>query len=193
MELEPYDNYFWQGQKIRLRPFRADDAPKKWREWTDTETRRFLESQTDLPPMALATYTEQMQAAADFQERSNERIGFAIETLAGEFAGWINLFIGEPRHGSFSLGLSIFREHQRQGYASEAIRIILRYGFNELRCHKCNSACLASNEASAQMHRKLGFREEGRRREIFYIAGRYEDELLFGMLKEEYDALEGTN
>ncbi len=189
MNLEPYANYFWQGDKVRLRPFRAEDAPNKWREWTDTEARRFLESQTDLPPVSLAEYTEQMQAGADFRDRSPDRIGFAIETLAGEFVGWINLFIGEGRHGTFSFGLGIFREYQRQGYASEAIRIILRYGFNELRCHKCNSACLASNLASAEMHRKLGFREEGRRREIFFIAGRYEDELVFGMLKEEYDAL----
>jgi RimJ/RimL family protein N-acetyltransferase len=189
VEFQPYDNYFWQGEKIRLRPFRAEDALKKCREWTDTEARRFLESQTDLPPLSLAEYTEQMRAGADFKDRSPDRIGFAIETLAGEFVGWINLFIGEPRHGTFSFGLGVFREHQRQGYASEAIRIILRYGFNELRCHKCNSACLASNVASAEMHHKLGFREEGRRRDVSYIGGQYHDELLFGMLKEEYDAL----
>ncbi len=96
MNLEPYASYFWQGEKIRLRPFRAEDAPNKWREWTDTEARRFLESQTDLPPVSLAEYTEQMRAGADFRDRSPDRIGFAVETLAGEFVGWINLFIGEP-------------------------------------------------------------------------------------------------
>ncbi len=55
MELTPYLNYFWQTDLIRLRPLRPEDAEKKQREWTDTEARRLLESQLDLPPVSIET------------------------------------------------------------------------------------------------------------------------------------------
>jgi RimJ/RimL family protein N-acetyltransferase len=123
--------------------------------------------------------------ACDFKGAA-ETLSFAIESLAGEFVGWANLFVGEGRHGRFSVGMSNFQEHQRMGYAVEAMRLLLLYGFNELRCHKCNSACLDINTASIALHKKLGFVEEGRRREVVYMNGQYQDDVLFGLTEHEY-------
>ena len=186
MEMNPYPNYFWQTELIRLRPLCLDDAEKKRREWMDTEARRMLESQLDLPPVSLETFRTYMVDSSDFKGNSDQK-SFAIDTLDGEFVGWINLFLGEPRHGRFSLGVSIFREYQRKGYALEAAKLILHYGFNELRCHKCNSACIDVNTGSIAFHKKLGFVEEGRRREVFFMDGRYHDEILFGMTFDEFN------
>lgn len=182
----PYTNYFWQTDLIRLRPLRPEDAEKKHREWMDTEARRMLESQLDLPPVPLETFRQNLLGSCDFQGDSDMRC-FAIDTLDGEFVGWINLFLGEPRHGRFSLGVSIFREYQRKGYALDAAGLILQYGFNELRCHKCNSACLDTNAGSISFHKKLGFVEEGRRREVYFMNGQYHDEILFGMAFDEFN------
>lgn len=188
METIPDPNYFWQTSIIQLRPLRPEDAEKKHREWMDTEARRMLESQLDLPPVALETFRQNLLGSCDFQGGSERRC-FAIDSLDGEFVGWINLFLGEPRHGRFSLGVSIFREYQRKGYALHAAKLILHYGFNELRCHKCNSACLDTNTGSIRFHRKLGFIEEGRRREVYFMNGRYYDEILFGMTFDEFNCL----
>lgn len=186
MELTPYSNYFWQTELIRLRPLRPEDAEKKHREWMDTEARRMLESQLDLPPVSLETFRQNLIAGCDFKGDSDVR-SFAIDTLDGEFVGWINLFLGDPRHGRFSLGVSIFREYQRKGYALDAAKLILHYGFNELRCHKCNSACLDVNSGSIAFHKKLGFVEEGCRREVYFMNGHYHDEILWGMTFEEFN------
>ena len=56
------------------------------------------------------------------------------------------------------------------------------------RSHSSNSACWASNTASAQLHRSLGFVEEGVQRQNVYYNGRYHDELLFGLTRDEFDA-----
>jgi RimJ/RimL family protein N-acetyltransferase len=186
MDFTPYPNYYWQTDRIRLRGLRPEDAEKKCREWTDTEARRLLEGQLDLPPVSIETFRTSLLNSCDFKGDSDCK-NFAIETLDGEFAGWINLFLGDPRHGRFSFSVSIFREYQRQGYAAEATQLILHYGFNELRCHKCNSACLDINTGSIALHKKLGFSEEGRRREVIFMDGRYHDEILFGMTNEEYN------
>jgi RimJ/RimL family protein N-acetyltransferase len=190
MQPEPCDGYFWQGAHVRLRPLRIADAEKKWREWTDSEARLMLESGLDLPPVSLEAYTEKLKPWCEFENTSQGR-EFAIETLAGEFVGWINLFDRDERHGTFGFGVSIFREHQRQGYAEEALRILLRYMFFERRFQKCNSACLDLNAASLGLHRKLGFVEEGRRRRVAYAHGAYHDEVLLGLLKEEFEADDG--
>jgi RimJ/RimL family protein N-acetyltransferase len=45
-----------------------------------------------------------------------------------------------------------------------------------------------TNDASVRLHKKLGFIEEGRRRRQFFLNGRYYDDLLFGLLREEFEA-----
>jgi len=77
-------------------------------------------------------------------------------------------------------------EHQRKGYASEAIRLVLRYFFEELRYHKATVQVYAFNEASIRLHQKLGFQEEGRSRDMIYTQGRYVDELTFGLTFDEW-------
>ena len=66
----------------------------------------------------------------------------------------------------------------------------LRYYFRELGYHRANATVYEFNAPSLALHRSLGFREEGRLRQSLFTQGRYFDELLFGMLAEEFDALE---
>ena len=190
MKLNPYDGYFWQGETVRLRPLRKADAQKKWREWTDTHARRLLEYQLDLPPVSYEAYEADLEDACEFKDTS-KRISFGVETLDGEFVGWINLFKGGVKNGTFALGAAVFREYRQKGYGAEAIRIVLRYAFRELRMHKCNTECLAINEGSIRLQTKLGFVEEGRRRETVFMDGKHHDILLFGMTKAEFEATEG--
>lgn len=189
MEFDPYDGYFWQGDNVRLRALRVEDAEKKLHEYTDSQARSWLEYGMDLPPISLDAYVEGLKPFCDFKDTSQVTM-FGIETLAGEYVGWINLFANNRRHGVFSFGISIFREYQRNGYAADALRILLRYGFYQLRMQKCNSACIAINEGSIRLHEKLGFKEEGRRRRTIYLNGQFYDDVLFGLLKEEFDEIE---
>jgi len=79
---------------------------------------------------------------------------------------------------------------RRQGYASEAIRIVLRYYFFERRYQKANVSIFEFNEGSVVLHQKLGFQPEGRLRRTVFSNGRFWDELLFGITIEEFSATE---
>jgi RimJ/RimL family protein N-acetyltransferase len=114
---------------------------------------------------------------------------FAIETLMGEDVGGISYHSRDRKNGIFGFGVVIDRPHRRQGYAEDAISILLRYGFRERRHQKCNSGCVHTNEASIALHKKLGFTEEGRVRRRWFFDGQYHDDLLFGMTVEEFEAL----
>jgi RimJ/RimL family protein N-acetyltransferase len=66
----------------------------------------------------------------------NDRFRFVIETAADEKIGDVTTHDSDSRTGTFSYGLNILPEHRRRGYASEAIMLVLRYFFWELRYQK---------------------------------------------------------
>jgi RimJ/RimL family protein N-acetyltransferase len=86
--------------------------------------------------------------------------------------------------------MQIDRDHRSKGYGTAAMRLLLRYAFFERRLNKYNGSVLEGNIASATMLKKLGCREEGRRRQTVYTDGRYWDEILFGLTREEFVAHE---
>lgn len=183
-----YSHYFWQGKKIRLRPLRIEDAEQSFINSLDSTTRQILQLGIELPTSeeVLKAELERFIGCKDV----DGVIIFIIESFKMINVGGISLHSRDEKNGKFSFGISVVREHRRKGYADDAIRILLRYGFLERRYQKCNSACADSNEASIRLHKKLGFIEEGRRRRQWYYNGEYHDDILFGLTREEFDANE---
>ena len=181
-----FSRYFWQGRLTRLRPLTAEDAEKGWESMLDSPSRQVLQDGIELP-MTLDFRREQMARRANCQDDGG-LILFAIENLEGEYVGGLSYHSRDRKNGNFSFGVFIAAPHWRKGYAADATRILLRYGFLERRYHKCNSACVDGNTPSIALHLALGFREEGRRRDQSYMNGRYYDELLFGLTFDEFVA-----
>jgi RimJ/RimL family protein N-acetyltransferase len=93
---------------------------------------------------------------------------------------------------NFSWGLNIIQEHRRKGYASEALPIVKRYSFQELRNQKVKVHNTSFNEASIKLHERLGFQQEGRISRTNYTDGQYFDDLVYGLTKEEFAAKHGN-
>ncbi|HUV30536.1 MAG TPA: GNAT family protein [Acidobacteriota bacterium] len=180
-----YSNYFWQGDKVRLRPLRVDDAEQRFVESLDSPSRQSLQLGTELPT-STEMLREFLAKYADCKDVDGTII-FAVETHEGVDVGGISLHGRHMKNGTFSLGLTIGRPHRMKGYAEDAARILLRYCFHEQRYQKCNSACIHTNEASIKLHEKLGFLGEGRRRRHLFFNGQYYDSVLFGLTREEFD------
>jgi len=183
-----YSRYFWQGNKVRLRPLRVEDAEQSFISSLDSASRQFLQLGIELPTSVelQRTTLEKYVGCKD----ADGVIVFAIENLEGTHIGGISLHSRDEKNGLFSFGIVIDQKHRERGYAEDAVRIILRYGFWERRYQKCNSACPHTNEASIRLHKKLGFLEEGRRRRQIFFNGKYLDNVLFGMTREEFDTQE---
>lgn len=181
-----YSNYFWQGMKIRLRAQTIDDAGHRFAQSLDSISREEFNIGIELP-----TTLELQKAWLEKYsgcKQVNDMIAFAIETPKNEYVGLANMHSIDERHGKFSFSILVDRQHRKRGYAEDAVRLILKYGFMERRMHKCNSACASYNTASIRLHQKLGFIQEGRLREESFYKGEHHDELLFGMTLEEYKA-----
>jgi RimJ/RimL family protein N-acetyltransferase len=83
-------------------------------------------------------------------------------------------------------GLVIAAAHQRRGYAREAVQLVLRYYFEELNYQKVTVDVYDYNEVSRRFHESLGFTLEGRIRRTLYTDGKHHDELVYGLLREEF-------
>jgi len=180
-----YSKYFWQGKKVRLRPLTPEDADRCYADSLDSRARQVLQLEIELPT-SVEMLREFLGKHAGCKDVDGVII-LAVENLKGIYVGGISLHSRNRKNGTFSLGLSIGSPHRRKGYGEDAIRILLRYCFLERRYQKCNSACVDTNEASISLHKKLGFVEEGRRRRQFFLNGRYYDDILFGLLREEFE------
>jgi RimJ/RimL family protein N-acetyltransferase len=103
--------------------------------------------------------------------------------------GGINVHEANQTNGTFSYGVGIGPEHKGNGYAAEAVLLVMRFMFDERRFQKCEARVYDYNSASISLHRKLGFTEEGRLRRHLFLAGEYRDEFIFGMTVEEFREL----
>ena len=187
VEFSPdYSRCFWQGEKTRLRPFRLEDAELRFVESLDSPTVQLHQDGIELPT-SVELQREWLQKASGCKD--DGMIRFAMENLEGVTIGWVTLHSRSDKNGTFSFGVAVYRGHRGHGYAVDAVRIVLKYGFWERRYQKCNSVCLHSNQASIRMHEKLGFVEEGRIRRSSFFNGTYHDDVLFGMTREEFDRL----
>ncbi|MGI5354023.1 GNAT family N-acetyltransferase [Streptomyces sp. CA-252508] len=180
------DASFWTGERVRLRGIEPED----WQAFMEFDAHTGHQRSVDVlhPPRSAERYhawaAEQSVAAP-----GGDDFRLAVEALdTGDVVGSLATDGADPRSGRFRYGIGIVGEHQRRGYASDAVVLLLRFMFGERRYHKCEAGIHAFNDASLALHRRLGFVEEGRLRDHEFFAGRHHDLVLMGMTAPEFAA-----
>ncbi len=173
---------YWQGKNIRLRALEPSDAESFYTWDMDSDMGRYLDRVWQ--PVSLEL--QKRWTERDSAKQPGDEFFFVIENQAGEMVGSLSTHHCDPRSGVFSYGIAVKADFKRRGYASEAIRMVLRYFFEELRYQKVNVEIHSDNNASAKLHEALGFTLEGRLRRSIYSGGQFLDSLLYGMTAEEF-------
>lgn len=176
----------WRGRLVRLRAVEPGDwkAHAVWNQ--ESEMSRQLDH------VWFPTSVARVRAWADEASRrsvEDDAFDFEIEALSDcALVGSIATHHCVRRVGSFAYGVATLAEQRRRGYAGEAILLVARYYFQELRYQKMNAQVYSFNAASLALHEKLGFEREGTLRRMVYTGGRYHDVVAFGMTSEEFAA-----
>jgi len=178
---------FWQGKNVRLRGIEPSDAETFFAWNLDSETGSALEFLW--PPVSLAQVKAEV-AELSLKKLEDDRFKWIIEDASGMAVGSISTHECEPRRGTFSYGINVAREHRGKGYAGEAIMLVIRYYFDELRYQKVTVGVDELNAASIRLHEKLGFTREGTLRRMKFRQGRYCDIHLYGLTREEWEKLQ---
>lgn len=102
--------------------------------------------------------------------------------LIGDCA--LHTLLAEPR--IVEIGFTLAEEYQGKGYASEAVRALLSYIFNDLRKHKVIAFTDVRNEKSIRLLEHVGMRREGHLLENYMSKDQWVDEYQYGLLQSEW-------
>ncbi len=170
--------------RLSLREFVADDWRAVLAYEADTRYMRFY----DMTERTEADVRAFVQMFLDYQAE-NPRRGFQLAVTlkaSGALIGNCGIRVNNPEWREANIGYEIAPDLWGRGYATEAARAILKFGFTQLGMHRICAWCVADNTASARVLEKLGMRLEAREREKELIRGQWHDALTYAILEREY-------
>jgi RimJ/RimL family protein N-acetyltransferase len=169
-----------ETERLRIRPYSEADIP-------DLLPLIGTEEVAATTLRIAHPYTE--QDARAFLEFSKEpdKVWLAITLRDDERQiGGIGLRIDE-QHKHAELGYWLGVPYWGKGYATEAGREVVRYGFEELQLHRIFATHFKHNPASGNILKKLGMRYEGCQREHLLKWGEFVDSEMYGLLRHEWE------
>lgn len=172
------------GTKTRLRSFERADLPRSVAWMNDPDVRDGIAMYW---PMSLDDEVKWYEAM--LQGDKHER-AFALDARKED--GWQHIGSMGFRHIDWRSGQAEFgimigeKEYWGQGYGTDAVKTLVQFGFDELNLKRIWLRVFDFNARAIRCYEKAGFSLEGRLRQHYYHAGRYYDELIMGLLREEW-------
>lgn len=176
-----------ETERLRLRPFAETDLDELANILARPDVMRYL----DREPM-----TRQEVAAALRQRVTMNRLNEQGDNLmlvieigeTGQLIGSINLIWVSEEHAQGEIGYTLHPDHQGHGYASEATRAIIEFGFREIELHRIIGCCDDRNERSIRLLERVGMRREAHFREIEWSKGEWCSQYVYAILRDEWQA-----
>jgi len=172
-----------QTPRLVLRPLEPGDAEALWPFVSDPELPRFMDWEAHRSLAETQAFIAAMVAARG----SGTDLAWAI-VCEDAIVGIIGLHRITRTYRAWrvdrgDLGYWIGPPHQKHGFATEAAREVLRFGFQTLGLHKITVGCLEENDPSRRVIEKLGFRLVGVQRDHAFRFGRWWDHRSYELLE----------
>jgi RimJ/RimL family protein N-acetyltransferase len=181
----------FRGELVRLTAEEPELLGKTVWSWDrDSEFRRLL---NDEPPRLWSAKKIQSWFEKDNEEQQEKGFYFLIRTLQDDrLIGFVGLWVNEWSRGEAEVGIGIGdRESWGKGFGTDAMQVILRYGFTELNLKRITLDVFDYNARAIRSYEKSGFTLEGRVRKALFRDGSRADIVCMGILREEWQALYG--
>jgi len=104
----------------------------------------------------------------------------------GKMIGTVGFGNVKEEHFVTEIAYAISEDFWGKGYTTEAVKEMLRIGFEELGFIRIEAQCLPENVASERVMQKVGMTYEGTLRKVAYIKGKNRDLKIYSILQEEY-------
>ena len=173
-----------KGEKVQLGPVKREyiESYLKW--LNDPELTQYLSAYLPLTRMKEEDWIESLK-------NRNDTIIFAItiteENGEEKHIGNCGLHDIDWKNRFTEVGIMIGeKEYQGKGFGTEAMELIIRYGFGTVNLNRIQLHVYDFNTRAIKSYTKIGFIEEGRMRQAQFKNGEYHDMILMSMLHEEW-------
>jgi RimJ/RimL family protein N-acetyltransferase len=179
----------YRGSLVRLSDESPEVLAKAFTKWNQDSEQHRLADDDPAQLWSEKAIKENMEKRA---ERTSQAFRFSIRTLADEtLIGGVSLWVASWTHADAWMGISIGeRDYWGRGYGTEAVRLILQYGFVELNLRRISLGLHEYNKRALKSYEKAGFTLEGRMRGEGWRDGVHYDSLWMGILREEWFAMQ---
>ncbi|HKR52106.1 MAG TPA: GNAT family protein [Pseudonocardiaceae bacterium] len=177
------------GDRVRLREFRLDDLNDADAILGDDRVTRWLSFDSKTREQQAEVLTGAIERA---QQIPRTEYYLAVTTHTDDrLIGFVRLGLGGVQ--AAKLGGASAVPHWGRGYALDATRTIINFGFTTLGLHRISAAIGPDNTTSIALVTRLGFTEEGRLRDHVFTNGAWRDSLLYSLLAHEWQAPAATH
>src|SRR5438270_11200267 len=161
-----------EGKLVRLRAYEKSDLDNVMLWVNDEEVTRFLGPHL-AHPVSRTAEERFLEAAASVSP--NDKV-FAIETLAGEYIGGIDIrgIDWIERRGEVGIVIGV-KQFWGKGYGEDSMRVLMRLAFEKLGLNRLSLRVLDFNQRAIACYEKCGFKREGVLREDHFAEGRFHD------------------
>ncbi|MHC1720606.1 MAG: GNAT family N-acetyltransferase [Clostridiaceae bacterium] len=172
-----------KGEKVRLTAFSEEDFEtlKSW--FADPEFSRYYDYMPAVPKSVA-----QLKAMIAAIEESRDNYVFAIrENDGGKLIGICGYedIVWNNQTARIYIGLGN-QEHRGRGFASEALRLAIDFGFMELNLHYIYLTVISYNRSAINLYERVGFSREGANREFILRDSQRYDLYIYGLLRREW-------
>lgn len=172
--------------RLILRRFEYSDDDSMLRNWIADEKIQSMYSEP------VYSTKEEVKELLDKYIGSYERPDYyrwaVIEKASGECIGQIAYFLVDSKNHFAEIEYCIGAEFQCRGYATEATKAVIAFGFDRINLHKVQICTKTINKPSRRVIEKCCFTYEGTLRDYFFMNGEYVGRHYFSILREEYEA-----
>jgi RimJ/RimL family protein N-acetyltransferase len=170
------------GDAVYLRLIEPSDCSERYLGWLlDPQVNRFLETRwTEQTPSTIEEFVGAMRASPD------DYLFAIVHRESDRHIGNIKVGAINRVHKHCEVGYFIGdREMWGKGIATEAIRLATEFSFERLGMHRVQAVVDVDNPASAKALERVGYSKEGTLREKLFFDGRWNDQLLYGILRTD--------
>jgi RimJ/RimL family protein N-acetyltransferase len=171
------------GNQVYLRPLRMEDGSARRALGFDAEYERMLGH--DAP---LSQEMTEDQADQWYRSRMGQPVCWAI-TFEARCIGTVGFVTTYLRQRWAMLAVEIFDPSMwNRGFGTDAVRLVLGYGFHTMRLHRVGLSVLGYNQRAIRAYEKCGFVREGVERDATLVDGEWQNHLMMGILEDEFRA-----
>ncbi len=167
------------GKKIYLSPMNIEDA-ETYVKWLNDF------SVTD--GLGTSDKITSLESEKEWISKNSNQYQFAIVRLEDDkLIGNCSIHDIDQQKQCAEAGLFIGDEENRnRGYGQDVLSLLLYYGFNYLNLNNIMLKVFSFNERAINCYKRVGFKEIGRRRQAYYLKGKFHDDVFLDILREEF-------
>lgn len=169
------------GPRVTLREFSAEDVDAAFALVGDDRVTRWLSFDSRTRGQAAAMIDGVIERA---QHEPRTEYYLAVTSSHDEVIGFARLGLDGVQ--AAKLGYATASAHWGKGYALDACRLLVAFGFQELNLHRISAAIGPDNQRSIAIAERLGMTYEGRIRHHVFTNGAWRDSLLYSILADEW-------